>query len=382
MNGSMQVYDFKNLPDGIEWRGAEDFDERKAGISPYRLPAWCRPQVPKMMDWVVRTPSGVRMRFQTNAHTIVIKALATTTMMPPQPRRPVVFDLIYGDQTQSVSSLAGNTIVLNRKDPTDVQLQRGEAHRWQFSDLGNEMKTCELWLPHNAVVELQQLELNEGAVLGTPEADSRPRWIHYGSSISHCSEANRPTETWPAAAASELKWNLQSLGFGGQCHLDPFIARTIAQSDAEIITIKVGINIINMDSMRERIFLPLLHGFIDTIREQKAESPIVLISPIYCPSAEEHPGPTIPNDDGQFRVVERTRKLSEGSLSLCRVRELLHGFVQDQGDSNLHYMNGLDLFSDADAGDLPDDLHPNPEGYLRMASRFSDLVKNSNDRLV
>jgi lysophospholipase L1-like esterase len=44
------------------------------------------------------------------------------------------------------------------------------------------------------------------------------------------------------------------------------------------------------------------------------------------------------------------------------------------GDANLHYLDGLTLFGADDAGDLPDDLHPNPEGYIRMGHRFADAV--------
>ncbi|MYB39286.1 MAG: GDSL family lipase, partial [Gammaproteobacteria bacterium] len=39
-----------------------------------------------------------------------------------------------------------------------------------------------------------------------------------------------------------------------------------------------------------------------------------------------------------------------------------------------HYVDGLTLFGAADAGDLPDDLHPNPAGYIRMGGRFAPAL--------
>jgi lysophospholipase L1-like esterase len=39
------------------------------------------------------------------------------------------------------------------------------------------------------------------------------------------------------------------------------------------------------------------------------------------------------------------------------------------------------LFGADDAGDLPDDLHPNPEGYIRMGHRFADAVFTGGLRL-
>ncbi|MEY3691631.1 MAG: hypothetical protein RJB57_1287, partial [Actinomycetota bacterium] len=41
---------------------------------------------------------------------------------------------------------------------------------------------------------------------------------------------------------------------------------------------------------------------------------------------------------------------------------------------NIHYLDGLSLFGPDDAGDLPDLLHPNREGYARMGARFHRLA--------
>ena len=253
---------------------------------------------------------------------------------------------------------------------------RGEADTVVF-DVPAGAPVCEIWLPHNAFVELRALEIDDGATVSAPPAETRQRWIHYGSSISHCMEAEEPAMTWPAVAARRSGVALQNLGFGGQCHLDQFVARTIRDAQADIVSIKTGINVVNMDSMRERVFVPALHGFLDTIREGKPDVPIVAISPIYCPSAETRPGPTVPNDDGKFVTIEGFEPYRVGCLSLTRIREIVAEAVDGRraaGDANLHYVDGLDLFGEADADDLPDDLHPNPAGYERMGERFAPTL--------
>ena len=56
------------------------------------------------------------------------------------------------------------------------------------------------------------------------------------------------------------------------------------------------------------------------------------------------------------------------------MRTIIHDVVEARrkiGDANLHYLDGLELFGQADAGDLPDDLHPNGVGYVRMGERFN-----------
>jgi hypothetical protein len=330
--------------------------------------------VPALMDVMVRMPSGVRLRFGTDSTRVGLSFHATNLVTPPNARRPVPFNLETGGELRRAESTAGNTIVLNPARPGEFELRRGEADTIWFEDLPAQEKVCELWLPHNAFVSLDSLHLDDGAALKGAGADPRPRWIHYGSSISHCMEAEQPALTWPAVAGRLAGANLTSLGFGGQCHLDQFVARTIRDSDADVISIKTGINVINMDSMRERVFEPALHGFLDTIREGKPDTPIVLVSPIFCPSAEDHPGPTVPNGNGRFVTIPGSAEIRAGCMTLGTVRKIIARVVErrrDAGDRHVHYLDGLTLFGAGDAGDLPDDLHPNPQGYVRMGERFA-----------
>ena len=281
--------------------GALDFDDRGTGLAPRRLPDWTRAQLPQPMDVVVRMPSGVRLRFATDSTTVGVSFLATNMAMPGRERRGVVFNLETGGTLLRAESTSGNAIVVKPEAPGGFDLVRGEADTLVFDGMASGDKTCELWLPHNAFIELRALEVEDGATISAAPADTRRRWVHYGSSISHCVEASEPAGTWPAVAARLAGVSLRNLGFGGQCHLDQFVARTIRDlPDVDIVSIKTGINIVNMDSMRERVFTPALHGFLDTIREAKPDVPIVVISPIYCPSAETRPGPTIPDGQGKF----------------------------------------------------------------------------------
>ena len=366
------------LLDGtIDFHGMPDHDTRGTGISPRRLPAWTRLQLPALMDVVVRMPSGVRLRFATDSRRLGLGLLATNLVTPPNERRPVVANLEIEGRLHSAYSSAGNTIVLDPNDPGAFELQRGEPDTLWFDDLPEGVKQCELWLPHNAFVELRTLDLESGATLAPPAPVSRPRWIHYGSSISHCMEAVEPALIWPAVAARAAGVALQNLGFGGQCHLDQFVARTIRDAEADLISIKTGINVINMDSMRERVFVPALHGFIDTIREGKPETPIAVISPIFCPSAERRPGPTFADRSGKFVTREGHDDIRAGCMHLMRVRELIADVVNRRcaaGDPKLTYVDGLALFGEGEAVDLPDDLHPNPAGYVRMGERFAPVL--------
>ncbi|MCU1353981.1 MAG: GDSL-like Lipase/Acylhydrolase family, partial [Acidimicrobiales bacterium] len=199
------------------------------------------------------------------------------------------------------------------------------------------------------------------------------RWVHYGSSISHCMEADRPTGIWPVIVARRAGLDLQSLAIAGQCQIDQFAARTIRDLDVDLISLKLGINVVNADSMRERAFVPAVHGFLDTVRDGHPDTPIVLVTPIICPVVEDHPGPTVADDTGLCQRIERPADDPPGALTLRRIRDLLTEIAaarQADGDRNLHLLSGLDLFGADDVDDLPDGLHPNPAGYARIADRF------------
>jgi hypothetical protein len=99
-----------------------------------------------------------------------------------------------------------------------------------------------VWLPQGMIVDL--LDLRADAPVIAAEPSHAPVWIHHGSSISHCVETPSPTGVWPVIAARTSDLSLINLGFGGQCMLDPFVADTIAATPADVITLKVGINIV------------------------------------------------------------------------------------------------------------------------------------------
>jgi lysophospholipase L1-like esterase len=338
------------------------------------------------MDVVVQMPSGVRIRFATSSTRIEIDVKLTLLQQLPRDLRPAVFDLIVdGTLARQALTTVGNVFVLGPGGAGDISFRPGDATTIVFEGLDSEPKVIDIWLPQATVVELRGIRVEDNADVSPAPASTLPRWVHYGSSISHCMEAESPTGTWPAIAAREAGVELLSLGLAGQCMLDQFVARTIRDLPADVISLKVGINVVNGDTLRDRTFGPALHGFIDTIREGHPETPILLVSPIYCPSAEDRPGPTIVGPNGRFITVAGLNELRLTCLTLTRIREMIRSIVelrQGLGDVHLQYLDGLELFGADDAGDLPDDLHPTASGYARMGHRFAELAFGTGGHLA
>lgn len=222
----------------------------------------------------------------------------------------------------------------------------------EFEKLAQGEKELEVWLSPGFDFIFESLELDDGAVLLPVPEDRRPRWVTYGSSITHAIRAISPAQTWPAIVARKNNWNLLNLGYGGQCILDPMIARLIRDYPADIISLKLGANVY-FGAMHPRSFPAAVIGFIATIREKHPLTPLLLCSLIYAEPWEETPGPT-----------GLTAKLMRGQIA-----EIV-GIFRKRGDKNLHYVDGLELLGPELSHLQPDKVHPNGEGNLRMEENF------------
>jgi GDSL-like Lipase/Acylhydrolase family len=364
------------LGGAVRAAGIVELEPSDAGIVLHRMPAWARAQHNDIALAMLETmPSGGRLEMVTDATVLELHVQLTLVQLGSEPGPAAAFDLVIdGDLTAVESTRTGTLIVIDRFTGA-IDFQPGGPATIRFEGLPAGEKHVEVWLPHAAVVHLLALRA-DGAVRAPDRSDAR-RWVHYGSSISHCLEATRPTGVWPVVAARLAGVDLQSFGLAGQCQLDPFVARMIGQQPADLVSLKLGINIVNADSMRERTFVPAVHGFLDQVRDLHPDIPLVLVTPITCPVAEDHPGPTAVDATGRCSVTERPEGLALGALTLRRIRDLEAEIVharQAAGDANLHLLEGPDLFGPDDVGDLPDGLHPNPAGYQRIGERFHALA--------
>jgi hypothetical protein len=282
--------------------------------------------------------------------------------------------VVDGAVVQRRTSTAGNRFEFTFERP-NAYLVDGEPDTLVFDGLSAEQKNVELWLPYTDEVEL--LGLRADAPMDAPVAPSGRRWLHHGSSISHGYIASGIGATWPVATARTAGVELTSVAFSGNALLDPLTARTMRDTPADLISVKIGINVVNGDMMRLRIFRTAVHGFLDTIRDGHPTAPLLVVSPIFCEPVEDSAGPTMqdPERSEPWSIAAGTPEdVLAGKLSLGVIRAELARIVAERAefDPAIRYLDGLELYGPADAErmPLPDNLHPGDDVQALMASRF------------
>ena len=365
-------------------RGAVEVEQTARGALPHRLTTAARRQnIDPGLALAESQPSGVRLVVRTRATVVELEAHATRrAFVGAPPPQPGVYDLRVDGQPVARESVSGGSTLSIDMTTGAATLREGEPGTVRFDDLPGRDKTIEIWLPHTEVTEV--IALRTDAPVEPAPATGRPVWVHHGSSISHGSNAASPSTTWPAVAARLGGVDLVNLGFGGGALLDPFTARAIRDTPADLLSVKVGINIVNLDSMRLRTLTPAVHGFLDTIREGHPTTPLLVVTPLLCPIHEHTPGPAAPDAAAlaegrvRFRATGDPAEVAMGRLTLRVIRQALAEVVARRAadDPHLHLVDGLALYGEADHVEhpLPDALHPDAVTHQFVGERFAATV--------
>jgi hypothetical protein len=363
-------------------RGVGEIRRESGGIRVSRLPGWAQAETEALVTDPAAQTSGVRLEMLTSASQIELTVKFTRSQLVVL-SRPVPSAKIAVDADGKVQIFEFDEGDLRRFElDSTVERVQGTVTTVPIElDNVDGPRKVVIWLPTDAEVELLDLSGNR-SVEAAPR--DQLRWTHYGSSISHCTDADDPLGSWPVMTARALDLDLYNLGIAGAAQIDGFAARSIRDEHADLITLKMGINVVNADSLRMRTFRPAVHSFLDTIRDGHPTTPILLISPIFCPPHEDAPGPTEWSADWKALASRLPGRPTDGQLTLETIRATLREIVEQRSsaDMNLHYLDGRTLFGEADVQHLPDDLHPDQAGFRIMSTRLTEFLRADADRLL
>ena len=312
---------------GIAW-----FGEEKPSIR--RLPTRLKGTFREPVWELAQHPSGGRIRFQTDALRIGIKALTpdNAVMHHITLIGQSGFD-IYADDTYLGSAWPDRT-------------GKNEAE-WTVGDK-RKMRDITIHLPLYKNVEIQQIGVEKGTTIRPPNSFIiKKPVVFYGSSITQGGCASNPGSTYQAFLSRWLNLDFINLGFSGNGMGEPELAHAICEIDSSCIVLDHWANI-GLD-LKEN--LPVFTG---TLRKKFPEVPIAVVTPFFF-----------------------SREFC-GNCVNSKIRKNVEQFVKQkrkEGDRNIHLIDGLRLLSQKESYGLVDGVHCNTLGFYFIARGMEPYLR-------
>ena len=301
----------------------------------FRAPVW----------ELAQQPSGGRIRFRTDSTRLAITAHNpdTATMHHMTTIGQSGLDLYVDGEYRNSAWPDGRAQI---------------AREWSLGE-GRRMREVTIYLPLYKGVTVQSLSFDPGAVIGAPSsfAVSRPV-VFYGSSITQGGCAENPGLSYEAIVARRLNIDFVNLGFSGSGLGEPAVARAVAEIDASAFVLDYWAN------PSPEVYRDTLPGFVDILRVRHPRTPILLTGPYWF--SEEASSASLRGQQEEKRRIAREFVASRRA----------------HGDRAIHFVDGLEMLSRAQAAGLVDGVHANSLGFdycarglephLRKALKQSD----------
>ena len=186
-----------------------------------------------------------------------------------------------------------------------------------------------------------------------PSIDNLPkrRYLAYGSSITHGSQAFGAPEIYVSRVAKYFGADPLNKGLAGSCRLEKAVADEIGEmgrrGEWDFATFCLGINALNLPAEEFRLRVRYM---LETISSKNKEKEIFVISPVYSE-----------NDMvGDSQISDFRRIIEEETIKLSLPK--------------LHYVNGLALLG-SPRGLSADLVHPSQDGADEIASNLIKVMK-------
>lgn len=352
-------------------QGAIHASASGGGVSPHQFTQWVTDRIARPdVDVLAAQAAGARLRLLTVADQIRITVVATRTGFGPVAQEAYFYATSDGDEWTPARLEPSAGRYIYETDDGGYSEHGGSTAVVEVRRPDHAMSPAvDVILPASVALTIVSVEAN-APVSARPKTPKR-RWLHHGSSISHGGHLGDSRLSWPALVGDSLGVESLNASLPGNSLLDPCVAEELAGVPADVVSLELGINIVNWDSHTERTFIPALHGFLDHFHRADPDREVILISPFHCEIFENHGGPLDIDSEFKFLAAERSRP---GALTLIRVRELINEVVRVRPKGTVRVVDGQTLLGKNDQATLDDRLHPNARGTRLIAERFLALV--------
>ncbi len=218
---------------------------------------------------------------------------------------------------------------------------------------GKYMRSYTINFPIHAVVESFKLGFAPGSSLRSTQYPYKgiDPIVFYGSSIVHGIAASRPGCTYPAMVGRGLNVDFRNIGFSGAAKGEEAMARWIASLPMSVFVFDYDHNAPTPEHLEKTH-----HTFYQTVRAQRPEVPIIMISRPDFGS----------NIQGQKDTLIRRDIIMSSYLK-----------AREAGDQRVYFIDGLSFNLVENGHELSvDSCHPSDAGFLRMAESVAALIKH------
>uniref|UniRef100_UPI00405797EF SGNH/GDSL hydrolase family protein n=1 Tax=Alistipes sp. TaxID=1872444 RepID=UPI00405797EF len=297
---------------------------------------------------LLRTSSGLAIAFKTNATMIVVRAKygPASRWSSAYPLTATTgFNLFIkdakGEWTWAASK--AHRIVPNRKN-----LELLSKPLVIMNGVVKGEKECILYLPLFAELTSLEIGVNKSADIEKLANPFRHNIAVVGSSFTHGVGASGAGLTWPAFLSRSTGLHLCSFGMSGMSRLQPHLADAFTKTNADAIICDSFSNP-SIAQVQSRI-----RPFIEAIRKNKPDMPIIFINTIY----REHR-----NFLPKYEKRESERIAHNENLMKTIVKEYKNVYFV-----NVPNQTGTDHITSADG------THPYSYGYHRWAQAIEKPI--------
>ena len=282
-----------------------------------------------------RSASGIQLRFCTNS----TKMLFSAVISRGSSRSRFVLEVYVNGKRIGLIGNHENGSVPAAYDAIELPLG---AFSKEF-DLGEGEKEVCIYLPWSAMVELQELCLDDGAWFEPVKPGKK--LLCFGDSITQGYDTLYPSAKYATQLAKLLDAEERNKGVGGEIYF-PELAKTKEDYDPDYITVAYGSNDWNKSDLAT--FRSNCTQFFENLCENYPNARIYVITPIWRSDCET------PHKVGEFALLEQVIRTVTAPYAHITV---IPGFDLVAHDEN--------YFADRR-------LHPNDEGFRCY---FENLTK-------
>ncbi len=349
----MKFYSIIDLPIKIYGLAVKDAAQRKF----YKLPEEMLEKMPRY-DYLGRRACGGRVRFATNAKSMVIRMTLAGTKedinIPLSGSAGADVYLGVGKSSKFIGYIAPKEHV------TEEVMVEKEFSLVEEESLGqpegadlNQEKTnttiVTINLPRNDHLLAMEIGIEEGAIIEeAPEYTIDKPIVFYGSSITEGGCASRAGNAYTSIVCRWLDTDYYNYGFSGSAKGESVFAEYIAGlENISALVYDYDHNAPTPEHLEETH-----EAFFKIIRKAKPELPVLMLS---------------------------RPDLKDGIEDAAKRAEIIRKTYQnavDSGDKNVWFLDGRIFFGEEGREECTvDGTHPNALGFMRMAEKIYPVLK-------